>query len=356
MPSAVYGHLLPWVQASGGVAGGDDRGDGVLTGDERSVRGEGAAVGDDGGDSGEQRCPCWCGRSRDQYVAVTDLGEILRTVHDAGRAGGAAGRCRMPDNHTLAHLPLSTSLPRGTVDHIAEQPWWQAQGRGAAGDRYAGIEIGSKGVKAVVIAAGQAGNVRKGIANTTLAQGVAKSGVFSESAIADTAEEAGKFADRIRDEFKVPSEKISIFGSSGLPKATNRDALVQAVTAATKLSPMTFINPADEVKYSIKGLLDSPTDRARALLIDVGSGNTKGGYLQGDGVVDFSIPFGSVTSRTAWPRRSPRTRSPSRRTPPNCGQASSSPSWPNRSPPIPNWPIAGSSSPPGALHTRWPPC
>ncbi len=173
----------------------------------------------------------------------------------------------------------------------------QAPAPAVVANRYAGIEVGSKGIKAVVVEVGPSGanNVMEAIANTTLAQGVAQTGAFSASAIEDTAEEAGKFAQRIRDEFKVSPTKVTVIGSSGLPKASNRDALVKAVADATQLSPMTFIVPADEVKYTIKGLLSDESERAGALLVDVGSGNTKGGFLKGNDVVDFSIPFGSVT-------------------------------------------------------------
>src|SRR4051794_38314542 len=118
----VNGHLLPWIQALGGVAGSDDGGDGVLAGDEGGVRGEGAAVRDDGSGAGEQGGPRRGGRLRDQYVTVAECSEVLRAVHDADRAGGAARRCRGPEDHPLADLALSTGLLHGAVDHIPDQP------------------------------------------------------------------------------------------------------------------------------------------------------------------------------------------------------------------------------------------
>ncbi len=113
----------------GGVAGTDDGGDGVFTGDEGGVCGERTAVGDDGGGSGEQRCPCWGGCFRDQYVTVAECGKVLRAVHDADRAGGTARRCRMPEDHTTADLALSASLLHGAVDHIPDQPRRVAEGQ-----------------------------------------------------------------------------------------------------------------------------------------------------------------------------------------------------------------------------------
>ena len=86
---AVDGHQLPGVQAQGGVAGGDD-----------------------GGCSGEQWRPCRCGGFCDKHITVAELAEVSRAVHDAYRSGGAARRCRMPDDHTLATRSAHRPDPR----------------------------------------------------------------------------------------------------------------------------------------------------------------------------------------------------------------------------------------------------
>src|SRR5512133_3117359 len=110
------------MQAHGGVAGADDGGDGVLACDEGSVRGEGAAVGDNGGRSGEQWRPCRGGRFRDKHIADAEPAEVLRAMDDAYRPGGAARRCRMPDDHTLAGLWFTAGFLRGALDHVPDQP------------------------------------------------------------------------------------------------------------------------------------------------------------------------------------------------------------------------------------------
>ncbi len=171
-------------------------------------------------------------------------------------------------------------------------------------ERFGGIEIGAKGVKATVVeVVPSTGTLPKTImnsdyiSNTTLAEGVVKTKKFSSAAIQETAEEAGKFARRIREEFKVPSDRIRVVGSSGLPKeATNRDDLINAVRAATGLAPMTFLDPPEEVKLTILGLPLTEAERGESLLVDVGSGNTKGGLLGRDNrFVYFTVPLGSVT-------------------------------------------------------------
>lgn len=172
-----------------------------------------------------------------------------------------------------------------------------------AAERFGGIEVGAKGVKATVVEVAPGTSTPPKaimssdyISNTTLAEGVVQTKKFSSAAIQETAEEAAKFAQRIRQEFDVAPERIRVVGSSGLPKdATNRDELVSAVQTATGLAPMTFLDPAEEVKLTILGLL-SATERGNSLVVDVGSGNTKGGLLQpDDSLVYFAVPVGSVT-------------------------------------------------------------
>jgi hypothetical protein len=68
---------------------------------------------------------------------------------------------------------------------------------------------------------------------------------------------------------------------------------------------MTFITPDDEVKYTIQGLVP-PAKRGDALLVDVGSGNTKGGFLKGDKTVSFAVPFGSVTFENRVTKDTPK--------------------------------------------------
>ena len=110
------------MQACGGVAGGDDGEDSVFAGHEGGVRGEGAAVGDDGGCSGEQRRPCRSGGFRDKHIAVAETAEVLRAMHDAYWSGCAARRCGVPDDDVLADFTLTAGFLRGAADHISDQP------------------------------------------------------------------------------------------------------------------------------------------------------------------------------------------------------------------------------------------
>jgi hypothetical protein len=179
----------------------------------------------------------------------------------------------------------------------------------ARAEVHGGIEIGAKGVKATTIdvtpgADGPEVKVLKsGIRNTTLVSGLAAAGRFDPAALKDTADAVAAFAEQMRTEGKVPPERIHVVASSGLfaPLARkeqalkeNQDALATAVKEACGLA-MDFLDVNREIELSIAGIVPDKQE-GTALLLDVGSGNTKGGYREpGKGCVTVSIPFGSVS-------------------------------------------------------------
>src|SRR5262249_26786275 len=136
--------------------------------------------------------------------------------------------------------------------------------------------------------------------NTTPA--ALKDGKFREDAIDETAEEVGKFFKQMETDFKVPAKNIYVVGSSGLPNPPNRDALVKAVKEKTG-KDLRFVDARTEVALTIAGTV-KPELRPTSLVMDVGSGNTKGGYFEKAApgerprVVSVSVPFGTVTYTT----------------------------------------------------------
>ncbi|MBI1913151.1 MAG: hypothetical protein HYS12_00075 [Planctomycetes bacterium] len=169
--------------------------------------------------------------------------------------------------------------------------------------RHGGIEIGAKGVKATVleVTPGKEGLNSKQLfsktANTTLS--ALKDGKFREDAIDETGEEVEKFFKLMQADFKVPAKNIYVVASSGLPKPPNREAFVKVIKEKTGKDLRT-IDADTEVMLTIMGVV-RPELRATSLLADIGSGNTKGGYLeQGTPgaeprLVAFSVPLGTVT-------------------------------------------------------------
>jgi exopolyphosphatase/pppGpp-phosphohydrolase len=182
---------------------------------------------------------------------------------------------------------------------------------------HGGIEVGAKGVKATAVEVSgdaDAYDVKVLLAateNTTLTAGLGESGRFAPDAVKATAAAVAKFADTLRKEHKVADEHLYVVGSSGLfsavedkPEAVkaNKDALAAAVQDACGLK-MTFIDVKREAELSIDGVVPRKY-LAEAALIDIGSGNTKGGFRDGDkGAVTFGVPYGSVTFADAARKR-----------------------------------------------------
>jgi hypothetical protein len=57
---------------------------------------------------------------------------------------------------------------------------------------------------------------------------------------------------------------------------------------------MSFIDVKKESELSIVGTMPK-RHKATGLLVDIGSGNTKGGYATADGAKTFGVPFGTIT-------------------------------------------------------------
>jgi len=179
---------------------------------------------------------------------------------------------------------------------------------------HGGIEIGSKGVKATALHFTRKGNgydvkiLYSETINTTIMK--VKDNKFTPEAIAETVEAVKKIFTRLQQEHQISPEHIYIVGSSGL-RSDNKQELVSEVKKATGKA-MSFLSVEMEVQLSIAGTIpqqrddDKPgNERHAAMLIDIGSGNTKGGYQQAisapvtgvpvDEFVTMGIPYGTVT-------------------------------------------------------------
>jgi hypothetical protein len=172
-----------------------------------------------------------------------------------------------------------------------------------------GIEIGAKGVKATVIAARRSPQelrarlLLSGTHNTTLAASIAATGKFDPAALRATVHAVKTYAERMEHKHGVPRENIFIVGGSGPFSAIDKDKAIlqarqeelgRAILDATGRK-MDFINVQREALLSTVGIVPRAS-LGTSLLIDVGSGNTKGGYRDSTKkYTAFRIPFGSVT-------------------------------------------------------------
>jgi exopolyphosphatase/pppGpp-phosphohydrolase len=168
---------------------------------------------------------------------------------------------------------------------------------------YAGIEIGSKGIKMTVI---EILNIKKGdfkvisywTENVGISKGIAIDGNLAKADIEKAATVVNTNYIKIKDEFKVNNENIFIVGSSGVAMAANTNDLIQIVKTLIN-KDLEFIDAQTEGKMLLKGCVP-PVDYKDSMVLDIGGGNTKGGYVDvknDDNFVFFplTLNYGSVT-------------------------------------------------------------
>jgi exopolyphosphatase/pppGpp-phosphohydrolase len=147
---------------------------------------------------------------------------------------------------------------------------------------FGGIEIGSKGVKITVV---DIQNPKKAIfeikdfwtENTGIARGISIDGNLQKDDIDKTAIIVAQNYYKLLNEYKIEDAKIFIIGSSGVAMAKNTDDLVAKVKELTKKT-MDFITSETEAKLLVKGGIP-PSRYLNALILDIGGGNTKGGFV-----------------------------------------------------------------------------
>jgi len=177
---------------------------------------------------------------------------------------------------------------------------------------HGGIEIGSKGIKAVAVRVsgedeGYAVKILYAeIINTTPVQ--TKDGRFTPEAIRDTGNAVGRFYQRMLQEYRVPAENIHLVVSSGLVGENPQD-LAAEIRRSTNQTPL-FLDVDSEVQLTISGAIPRRyrsgqrwyDNRNISVLIDIGSGNTKGGYQQlrqvAIGIPDYDYVTWGVTKGT----------------------------------------------------------
>ena len=168
---------------------------------------------------------------------------------------------------------------------------------------YAGIEIGSKGIKMSVL---NVTNIKKGSytilsywsENVGIAKGISIDGNLGIEEMDKATNVVSANLTKIKTEFNVPEENIFIVGSSGVAMAKNTNDLKERIKVATK-KDLEFIDSQTEGKMLLKGCIP-PVDYKNSMVLDIGGGNTKGGYvdtLNNENFVFFplSLSFGTLT-------------------------------------------------------------
>jgi hypothetical protein len=179
--------------------------------------------------------------------------------------------------------------------------------------RYAGIEISSSAVKVVVVDFSPTADswtfstVSAKEDRTDLVKSLSADGTTFDSAVLEKTVQAVKAAfDDFHDKQRIPADRIYLVCSSGpfaaiskkvqeVNKEKPSEDIAKAVKAASEKNErilkdavmaavgkkIAFVDEAQEGKYCFMACVP-PKEQSQALFLDIGSGNTKGGYMTAD--------------------------------------------------------------------------
>ncbi len=167
---------------------------------------------------------------------------------------------------------------------------------------YGGIEIGSKGVKMTILNVKNAKKAQYHIVdfwteNTAIAKNIAIDGCLDHTDILKTVLVVNRNFEIMLRKHNVPNNKIFIVASSGVGLSTNVEELASLVKTTTG-KELEVLSSKLESKLMYRGCIP-PSAYMDAMLLDIGGGNTKGGYadVQNENLVFFplNLDLGTIT-------------------------------------------------------------
>jgi hypothetical protein len=185
-------------------------------------------------------------------------------------------------------LPLSISLALCLLCAMTSGQGALSNPSGPSGDLYGGIELSNEGVKVLALQVSQAeeepGIKRIYSEMIRLRLGRTNDGEFPPQAAADAAQAVSTALARLREQYKVPLDRIYLIGASGLRADYPKD-LEGIIRDATGLT-LKFLDSVEEVQLSIAGTITRtskvgsiPIDnRNTSALINIGYASTQAGY------------------------------------------------------------------------------
>jgi hypothetical protein len=179
---------------------------------------------------------------------------------------------------------------------------------------YAGIDVGSKGVKLSIIQMGKNAAVTRSftaIKDTAINTDFI---LFTPASFSATLKGLCNLYNLALTNYGIPAEKIYTVVSSGIKgqaEKENKNYLIKNLADSFKLlirDPQRLVDvigPMDEAKLSHIGIVPEAR-RYNTFLIDIGSGNTKGGYFKNGNTKElklFLLNWGTKTISNATEKR-----------------------------------------------------
>lgn len=200
----------------------------------------------------------------------------------------------------------ATPATPATLPLLAPEP-------GKAGmDKWAGIEVGSRGVKPIVMGFAKTAGGWDFTADTTFESKNTELGTLNDDNTAldpkrveATVAAVKELDEAIRARHGLSAERVKVVFSSGVftrfkdkAKADEaRKQLTAAVEKAVGRAP-DFITEQQEAELAVRGIV-SPAGRAGRMLVDIGSGNMRFGWYNADAFESFTVDAGTKLVRDA---------------------------------------------------------
>lgn len=148
---------------------------------------------------------------------------------------------------------------------------------------YGGIEIGNKGIKVTIIDLKNAEKRDFKIKdfwteNTGIDKPINENGILTINGINEVGDVVNKHYKKLLNDFKIFDSHIFIVASSGIAMSRNTNELVAKIKQLTNKN-LDVLLPETEAKLLFEGSVPSNLIE-NALVINIGSGNTNGGYLK----------------------------------------------------------------------------
>lgn len=190
--------------------------------------------------------------------------------------------------YKVLKLPLPVCLLLCVLSAVTPGQAQLPNSSGSSGELYAGIELSDEGVKAIALQVSQ-GDDDAGFRliyqeSTRLNLGRTSGGDFAPQASTDAARAVLTALTRLRQQYRVPLDRIYLIGASGL-KADHPKELESVIRNTTGLE-LNFLDAATEVQLSIASTIPrtskvgatSIDNRNTSALIHIGGASTQGGY------------------------------------------------------------------------------
>jgi hypothetical protein len=167
---------------------------------------------------------------------------------------------------------------------------------------YGGIEIGTKSIKMSVIDITDAEDDEYSVKDfwtersgkTTL---ISKEGNLTEKAIDSISILILKNYEKMHAKYKIDSKNFIIIADSGIGLASNTNILAQKIKLLINRD-LVIITAEEEAKLLLKGCIP-PKKQANSMILDIGGGNTIGGYTvdtkNGNQFHPLTLDLGAIT-------------------------------------------------------------